>query len=121
MRATKTPTVKSNHKGLSPEQQEELIRVWKTRLEKNVSRHQGLEWNQVQAKLTANPATLWALHEMERTGGEPDVIGRDQQTGQYMFCDCSAESPTGRRSLCYDREALASRKEHKPADSAVGM
>ena len=106
---------------LSAEQREALLGILKARFEKNLSRHQNLEWAKVQAKLEANPEKLGSLHEMERTGGEPDVIGHDQNTGDYIFYDCSAESPAGRRSLCYDREALDSRKTAKPADSAVDM
>ena len=113
--------MKSQKKDLSLGQREELLQVWKTRFEKNRSRHNGLEWPQVQAKLEASAEKLWSLHEMERTGGEPDVIGQDQKTGEYIFYDCSAESPKGRRSLCYDREALESRKEHKPQNSAMDM
>src|ERR1700751_2648459 len=110
-----------NKKELSPKQREELLRVLKARFEKNMNRHPGLEWAEVQAKLEASPKKLWSLNEMERTGGEPDVVGQDKKTGEYIFYDCSVESPRGRRSLCYDREALDSRKEHKPKDSAVGM
>ena len=106
---------------LSPEQHEELPKTLKARFEKNMDRHQGLEWAKVQAKLEANPEKLWSLHEMERTGGEPDVVGQDKKTGEYIFYDCSAESPKDRRSLCYDREALDSRKEHKPKNSAMDM
>lgn len=95
--------------------------VLKTRFEKNKDRHPGIDWSKVQALLEANTGKLWSLNEMERTGGEPDVVGRDDESGEYIFYDCSAESPAGRRSICYDREALESRKEHKPADSAVGM
>ena len=109
----------SQTKALSPDQQEELLGALKARFEKNMNRHQGLEWASVQAKLAANPEKLWSLHEMEITGGEPDVVGHDQETGEYIFYDCAAESPKGRRSLCYDREALESRKEHKPKDSAL--
>jgi hypothetical protein len=101
--------------------QEELLGTLKARFEKNMNRHKGQEWVQVQARLEANSEKLRSLHEMERTGGEPDVIGRDPKTGEYIFCDCSAESPRGRRSVCYDRAALESRKEHKPADSAMNM
>jgi Protein of unknown function (DUF4256) len=108
-------------KELSPEQREELLRTLKARFEKNMNRHKGLEWAKVQARLEANPEKLWSLNEMERTGGEPDVVGHDKQTGEYIFCDCSAESPKGRRSVCYDREALEARKEHKPKNSAVDM
>jgi len=106
---------------LAPEQREELLRALKARFEKNMNRHKGLEWAKVQAKLEANSEKLWSLNEMERTGGEPDVVGHDKKTGAYIFCDCSAESPKGRRSLCYDREALDSRKENKPANSAIAM
>jgi hypothetical protein len=106
---------------LSPEQHEELLRALKARFEKNMNRHKGLEWAQVQSQLEANAEKLWSLNEMEGTGGEPDVIGYDNETGEYMFYDCSAESPKGRRSICYDREALESRKEHKPEDSAIDM
>ncbi|MFF3921754.1 DUF4256 domain-containing protein [Paenibacillus lactis] len=106
---------------LSPEQREELLQTLKARFEKNMNRHPGLEWADVQAKLEANPEKLWSLHEMEETGGEPDVVGHDGKTGEYIFYDCSAESPKGRRSVCYDREALESRKEHKPKSSAVEM
>jgi hypothetical protein len=102
-------------------QGEELLIVLKARFEKHTSRHQGLEWAQVQARLQANPENLWSLNEMERTGGEPDVIGHDEKMGEYIFCDCSAESPKGRRSVCYDREALEARKEHKPENSAMDM
>jgi hypothetical protein len=108
-------------KELLPEQREELLRALKARFEKNVSRHKNLEWAKVQAKLEAKPEKLWSLFEMERTGGEPDVVGIDKETGEYIFNDCSAESPKGRRSVCYDGEALASRKEHKPKTSAVHM
>jgi len=108
-------------KKLSPEQREELLRVLKARFEKNMNRHKGLEWAKVQAKLDANPGKLWSLDEMEITGGEPDVVGHDKKTGEYIFYDCSAESPKGRRNICYDHEALESRKEHKPGDSAIGM
>src|SRR5215469_3125039 len=111
----------SNKKELSPRQREELLTALKVRFEKNMNRHKGLEWSKVQAGLVANAEKLWSLNEMERTGGEPDVVGRDQKTGEYIFCDCSAESPEGRRSLCYDREALDSRKEHTPRGDAVGM
>ena len=110
-----------NKKELSPKQREELLEALKARFEKNINRHEGLEWAQVQAKLEGMVEKLWSLNEMERTGGEPDVVGQDKKTGEYIFCDCSAESPKGRRSLCYDREALESRKEHKPKDSAVDM
>jgi hypothetical protein len=106
------------NKKLSQQQREELLRTLKARFEKNMNRHKGLEWAKVQTKLEANIEKLWSLHEMERTGGEPDVVGHDK-TGEYIFYDCSAESPKGRRSLCYDRKALESRKEHKPESSAV--
>ncbi|HKS74584.1 MAG TPA: DUF4256 domain-containing protein [Terriglobales bacterium] len=104
---------------LSKKQRDELFGAWQVRFEKNMNRHTGLAWAQVQAKLEANAAKLWTLAEMERTGGEPDVIDYDKKMGEYIFYDCSAESPKGRRSLCYDREALDSRKQHKPGDSAV--
>src|SRR5881397_4124492 len=113
--------INSNKKELSPEQREALLRALKARFEKNMNRHRGLEWAKAQAKLEANIEKLRSLHEMERTGGEPDVIGRDHKTGEYIFYDCSAESPKGRRSLCYDREALESRKEHKPGNNAIDM
>jgi hypothetical protein len=112
---------KRNQKELSPEQREELLRVLKARFEKNLKRHKGLEWAKIQAKLEANAEKLWSLNEMERTGGEPDVIGHDKKSGEYIFYDCSAESPKGRRSLCYDREALEARKENKPQNSAVDL
>src|SRR5262252_7273110 len=111
----------SNKKKLSPEQREELLRALKARFEKNMNRHKGLEWVNVQAKLETHTEKLWSLNEMERTGGEPDVVGHDKKTGEYIFYDCSAESPKGRRSICYDHEALDARKEHKPKDSAVSM
>ncbi len=111
----------SNEKALSPGQREELLKALKARFEKNMSRHKGLEWAKVQAKLEANAEKLWPLNEMETTGGEPDVVGQDKKTGEYIFYDCSAESPKGRRSFCYDREALESRKEHKPKDNAIDM
>src|SRR5271156_1892081 len=112
---------KSNKKGLSPEQRQERLTALKARFGKNTNRHKGLEWPKVQAKPEANPEKLWSLNEMERTGGEPDVVGHDKKTGEYIFSDCSAESPNGRRSICYDREALDSRKENKPKDNAVDM
>ena len=108
-------------KKLSPEQREELLNTLKARFEKNMNRHKGLEWAKVRAKLEANPEKLWSLSEMEKTGGEPDVVGHDKKTGEYIFYDCSVESPKGRRSVCYDREALEARKEHKPKDSAMDM
>ena len=110
-----------NNIKLSPEQREELLGALKARFEKNMNRHQNLEWAEVQARLEAKPEKLWSLGEMERTGGEPDVVAFDKNTGEYIFYDCSAESPKGRRSVCYDREALDSRKEHKPANSAMNM
>ena len=110
----------SNKKELSPEQCEELFSVFKIRFEKNMNRHFHLQWDQVQTKLDANPEKLWSLSEMERTGGEPDVVGDDNQAGEYFFYDCSAETPKGRRNVCYDREALESRKEYKPQDTCSG-
>src|SRR6266516_3784311 len=112
---------KSNKNKLSPKKREELLRALKARFEKNMNRHEGLEWAKVKANLEANTEQLWSLSDMERTGGEPDVVGHDQKTGEYIFFDCSAESPRGRRSLCYDREALESRKEHKPENNAFDM
>ena len=106
---------------LSPRQREELLAALQDRFENHMSRHKGVAWADVQARLEGSPAKLWSLHEMERSGGEPDVIGRDRKSGAYLFCDCAAESPKGRRSVCYDREALESRKEHRPADSALDM
>jgi hypothetical protein len=106
---------------LSPEQQTELINVLKTRFEKNMNRHKGIEWVKIQEKLEVNGQKLWSLNEMERTGGEPDCVGLDQNTGEYIFYDCAAESPKGRRSVCYDREGLESRKEHKPENNALDM
>jgi hypothetical protein len=106
---------------LSTKQGEELLKALKVRFEKNMSRHKGLAWAEVQAKLEANSKKLWSLSEMERTGGEPDVVGQDKKTSEYIFYDCAAESPKGRRSICYDREALDSGKENKPKDNAVGM
>ena len=108
-------------KELSPEQSAELLSALKMRFDKNMDRHEDMEWAKVQAKLEANPEKLWSINEMEVTGGEPDVIGHDKKTGEYIFYDCSIESPKGRRSLCYDRNALDSRKEFKPADSAMDM
>jgi hypothetical protein len=121
MRAIRARNVNSHKKDLSPQQREELIGVLKSRFEKNRNRHKGLEFADIQARLAANPEKLWSLNEMERTGGEPDVVGHDKKTGEYIFYDCSAESPKGRRSICYDREALESRKEHKPADNSMDM
>ncbi|AUS97097.1 hypothetical protein CDQ84_16150 [Clostridium thermosuccinogenes] len=113
--------MKHEEKVLSPEQREDLLKIIKARFEKNMGRHKDIEWLDVQTRLEANPEKLWSLYEMEKTGGEPDVIDRDEKTGEYIFCDCSAESPKGRRSVCYDGEALESRKEHKPENSALGM
>jgi len=113
--------INSNKKKLSPKQREELLKVLKSRFEKNINRHKSLDWAKMQAKLEANPEKLWSLNAMESTGGEPDVVGYDKKTDEYIFYDCSAESPKGRRSLCYDHEALESRKEHKPEDSAMNM
>ena len=114
---------KRNKKELSSEQSKELLKTLKARFEKNMNRHKGLEWAKVQAKLdtTTGREKLWSLNEMEKTCGEPDVVGHDKKTGEYIFYDCSAESPKGRRSVCYDREALESRKEHKPKNSAIEM
>lgn len=106
---------------LSPEQRTELFRVLKTRFEKNMKRHRGIAWADVQTRLETEMEKLWSLHLMEETGGEPDVVAQDKKTGEYLFFDCSAESPKGRRSVCYDQEALDSRKEHPPEDSAVAM
>lgn len=103
------------------EQREGLLRALKARFEKNMNRHEGIEWAKVQAKLEANPEKQWSLSEMERTGGEPDVVGHDEKTGEYILFDCSAESPAGRRSVCYDREALESRKKHKPENNVIDM
>jgi hypothetical protein len=108
-------------KELLPTDREELLKELKERFDENVNRHKGLEWAKVQAKLEANAEKLWSLYEMERTAGEPDVVGFDRKTGEYIFYDCSAESPVGRRSLCYDREAWESRKEHKPKNSALDL
>lgn len=110
-----------NKRNLPPEQREALLSALKARFENNMGRHVDLEWASVQARLEASSEKLWSLHEMERTGGEPDVVGYDTETGQYIFHDCSAESPKGRRSLCYDREALEARKAHKPENNAVDM
>jgi len=106
---------------MKAKQREELLRALKARFEKNMNRHKGLEWAKLQAKLQANSEKLWSLNEMERTDGEPDVVGHDNKTGEYIFYDCSAESPKGRRNVCYDREALESRKEHKPENNAIDM
>ncbi len=113
--------INSNKKQLSTEQREELLRVLKARFEKNMNRHKGLEWSKVVAKLKPNAEKLWSLNEMERTGGEPDVVGYDKKTDEYIFYDCSAESPKGRRSFCYDRDALESRKENKPENNVMDM
>lgn len=114
-------TINSIKKELSPEQREELLRALKAQFEKNMNRHEGIEWDRVQAKLEANTEKLWSLNEMERTGGEPDVVGYDIQTGEYIFYDCSAESPKDRRNICYDHEALESRKEFKPENNAMDI
>src|SRR5688500_11314613 len=111
----------SNTKNLPPDQREELLSALKARFEKNMHRHKGLDWTTIQAKLQTKAEKLWSLSEMERTGGEPDVVAHDKKSGEYTFNDCSAESPKGRRSLCYDREALDARKEHKPANSVIDM
>jgi hypothetical protein len=112
---------KKNKNELSPAQRQELLTALKARFEKNMNRHKGLDWAKVQAKLEANAEKLWSLNEMETTGGEPDVVVHDKKSGEYIFYDCSAESPKGRRSVCYDREALEARKENKPKDSAINM
>lgn len=111
----------SNKKKLSKEQREELLDTLKTRFDKNMKRHKGIAWSEVKAKLDKNPDKLWSLAEMEKTGGEPDVVGYDKKSNEYIFIDCAAESPKGRRSICYDHEALEARKEHKPANSAIQM
>ena len=113
--------ITSNKKELSPKQRAELLTTLKARFEKNLNRHKGVEWAKVQTKLEASPEKLWSLHEMERTGGEPDVVSHDKKTGEFVFYDCSAESPKGRTSVCYDRAALDSRKEHKPKNTVVDM
>lgn len=110
-----------NKKKLSPEQTDALLKVLETRFEKNMARHKGIAWAKVQAKLEASPDKLWSLDLMEETGGEPDVVGHDAKTDEFIFYDCATESPKGRRSICYDHEALESRKEHKPANSAIAM
>ena len=112
---------KSSKKELSSPQREELLKTLKARFDKNMNRHKGVDWTKVKAKLESRPEKLWSLNEMEATGGEPDVVGFDKKTGEYVFYDCSAESPKGRRSICYDREALDARKEHKPKNSAIDM
>ena len=114
-------TVKSAKRNLSTDQKTDLLKTLKARFEKNMGRHKGVEWSKVHAKIEANPDKLWSLNEMERTGGEPDVVGVDKKTGEYLFYDCSAETPSGRRSVCYDDEALRSRKEHKPKNSAMNL
>jgi hypothetical protein len=121
LKTARARNINSNKKDLSPEQRKELLRALEARFEKNMNRHKGLEWDKVQAKLEANPEKLCSLNEMERTGGEPDVVDHDKKTGEYIFYDCSAESPKGRRRVCYDGEALESRKEHKPEDNAFDM
>ena len=113
--------LKKNKKDLGSEQRKELLGALKARFEKNMNRHKGLGWDSAQARLEANTEKLWSIYEMERTSGEPDVVGHDKNTGEYIFYDCSAESPKGRRSLCYDRQALESRKEHKPENSAIDL
>jgi Protein of unknown function (DUF4256) len=113
--------MKNNKKPLSPKQREELLGTLKTRFEKNLNRHKGLDWAKVQSRLEANLEKLWSLQEMERTGGEPDIVGHDKKSGEFIFFDCSEQTPSGRVSLCYDDEALASRKEHKPKGSAMGL
>ena len=113
--------IKNNKKELSTQQREQLLKTLKARFEKNMNRHKGLEWNKIQSRLEAHTEKLWSLNEMERTGGEPDVVGYDKKTGEYIFYDCSAESPKDRRSVCYDREGLESRKEHRPENNAVDM
>jgi uncharacterized protein DUF4256 len=113
--------IKSNKKKLSSEEREELLKTLKVRFEKNMNRHKGLEWAKIQAKLEANSEKLWSLNEMERTGGEPDVVGHDKKTGEYIFYDCSAESPKGRRNVCYDRDGQESRKAFKPENNALDM
>jgi hypothetical protein len=121
MRETRTLNINGIKKDLSPKQCEELLKALRTRFEKNMNRHKGLVWAQVQAKLEANAEKRWSLNEMERTGGEPDVVGHDDKTGEYIFYDCSEESPKARRSFCYDREALESRKENKPKNNAMDL
>lgn len=113
--------MKNEKRELSLDQREELLKTLKARFEKNRNRHPGIEWDEIQAKLEANAEKLWSLNEMEKTGGEPDVVGFDHSTGEYLFYDCAAESPKGRRSVCYDREGLESRKEHRPENTAVDM
>lgn len=111
----------ASKKALSPAQAKELLQILKARFEKNKARHKGIDWDKVQARLEAHSAKLWSLNEMEMSGGEPDVVGHDKKTGEYIFYDCAAESPKGRRSICFDHEALEARKQHKPEDSAMNM
>ena len=111
----------AKQKSLSAKQQEELLSILKARFEKNKKRHEGIDWKEVEAKLEVNSPKLWSINQMQETGGEPDVIGQDKKTGEFIFCDCSAESPVGRRSLCYDKQGLDSRKEHKPVGNAIDM
>jgi hypothetical protein len=113
--------INRNKKEISPEQCEELLKTLKVRFEENMNRHKGVGWAEVQVKLEANPEKLWSLNEMERTGGDPDVVGYDKETGEYIFYDCSTESPKGRRSICYDQEALESRKQNKPKNNVIDM
>jgi len=119
--AEKKKATNGSKKPLSPKESKELLATLKARFEKNMNRHKGLDWSDVEARLKENPEKQWSLNEMETSGGEPDVVGHDNKTGEYIFYDCSAESPKGRRSLCYDREALDSRKEHKPENNAIEM
>jgi hypothetical protein len=112
---------KTSKKELTPKEREELLNILKNRFEKNMSRHKGLEWETIQGRLETNAEKLWSLYQMEITGGEPDVVGLDKKSGAYLFYDCSVESPSGRRSICYDREGLESRKEHRPQNSAIDM
>jgi hypothetical protein len=119
-RKKKTP-MKGPKRELSTKEREALLKELKTRFEKNMGRHAGIQWDAVQARLESNPEKLWSLHEMEKTGGEPDVVGHDKKSGEYIFFDCTPESPKGRQSLCYDREALESRKEHKPKNSVMDL
>ena len=121
MRVIQARNMNSGKKELSSKEREELLRVLQARFDKNMNRHRSVEWAKVQAKLKANAENLWSLNEMQRTGGEPDIVGHDKKTSEYIFYDCSEESPKGRRSVCYDREALESRKEHKPKDNAIAM
>src|SRR5579872_552474 len=121
MKATRERNDSGNKMKLSPKEREEPLKALKARFEKNMNRHKGLEWAKIQSRLEANAEKLWSLNEMERTGGEPDVVDHDKKTGEYVFYDCSAETPKDRRSLCYDGEALEARKEHKPKNSALGM